>query len=179
MTLGAQEREARLWVDVDVRTAVPAEAPVDEAFVRRVLEAAARRLDVRGEVSVSFVSDEEIHELNRRYRRVDRPTDVLSFSMLEGEAVPGPEDERPLLGDIVVSVPTALAQAQAYGHSAAREIGFLLVHGFLHLLGYDHGDEAAEQEMFGLQEAILNDVGLTRAAQDKRASADPGRKGTP
>lgn len=151
----------KLWVDIDWR--VPeADRPVDDAFVERVLHAAADRLGVAGEVSVSFVDDHEIHRLNRDYRGVDRPTDVLSFALEEGEDGPLPDDAPPVWGDIVVSVPTAVRQAQEYGHSVMRETGFLLVHGFLHLLGYDHDTPEGEREMFDLQEAVLQDLGLTR-----------------
>lgn len=139
-----------------------------------------------GEVSLTFVDDEQIHELNKQYRGIDRPTDVLSFAIRElgedeleiiydveeyeendgnedhldddesGEAVIEP------LGDIIISIPTAIAQAEEYGHSIEREIGFLFIHGLLHLIGYDHDDEAEEKEMFSRQEQILNKAGLTR-----------------
>uniref|UniRef100_UPI003556CF13 rRNA maturation RNase YbeY n=1 Tax=Alicyclobacillus tolerans TaxID=90970 RepID=UPI003556CF13 len=159
--------QLRVTVDVDVRSSkVQSEAEafqwLDSAFVQRVLDAAGKQLDVEGEVSVSFVDDEEIHQLNRDYRNVDRPTDVLSFALEEGEDFPVEEGEPVLLGDIVVSIPTAISQAQDYGHSVQREIGFLLVHGFLHLLGYDHQDEEAEREMFQIQEDVLTGLGLTR-----------------
>ncbi|WP_019636284.1 rRNA maturation RNase YbeY [Paenibacillus fonticola] len=126
-----------------------------------------------GEVALTFVNDEEIHVLNREYRGIDRPTDVLSFAMNdaveeeqeivyeleEGEELGGLDD---LLGDIIISVETAQAQSEEYGHSLYREIGFLFVHGFLHLLGYDHQDEASEAEMMSKQEAVLAEAGLTR-----------------
>ncbi|WP_149093288.1 rRNA maturation RNase YbeY [Paenibacillus terrae] len=126
-----------------------------------------------GEVALTFVNDEQIHELNRNYRGIDRPTDVLSFAMKEAldeelEIIyeldnEGPLDDVPdVLGDIIISVQTAQAQSEEYGHSIEREIGFLFVHGFLHLLGYDHQDEASEAEMMGKQEAVLAQVGLTR-----------------
>ncbi|GKS12457.1 endoribonuclease YbeY [Paenibacillus chitinolyticus] len=139
-----------------------------------------------GEVALTFVDDETIHELNRTYRNIDRPTDVLSFAMLEqgedepailyGEEEPDEDSaesdadadadgeasfEEPL-GDIVISVPRAAAQAEEYGHSVERELGFLFVHGFLHLIGYDHDNEEAEREMFAKQEQILQKAGLTR-----------------
>lgn len=135
-----------------------------------------------GEVALSFVDDETIHELNKQYRGIDRPTDVLSFAMHEsGEDEPeiffdeedmeevdgemdgeGENDFPDPLGDIVISIPRAIAQSQEYGHSVEREIGFLFVHGFLHLLGYDHEDEQAEQEMFAKQELVLQKAGLLR-----------------
>jgi len=126
-----------------------------------------------GEVDLTFVDDEQIHELNREYRGIDRPTDVLSFAMNEitndeleiiyeieeGEDLESVPD---VLGDIIISVPRAKLQSEEYGHSLERELGFLFVHGFLHLLGYDHQDEASEAEMMGKQEAVLAEVGLTR-----------------
>jgi probable rRNA maturation factor len=126
-----------------------------------------------GEVSLTFTNDEEIHKLNLEYRGIDRPTDVLSFAMQEdGKDELGiifeveSEDEADpisgMLGDIIISVDTAKAQSEEYGHSLEREIGFLFVHGFLHLIGYDHQDERSEAEMTAKQEAILNQAGLSR-----------------
>ena len=126
-----------------------------------------------GEVALTFVDDEAIHELNRQYRGIDRPTDVLSFAMHETaedepeiKMQPPEPDDMPdipdLLGDIVISVPRAMEQAQEYGHSFEREIGFLFVHGFLHLLGYDHESEEEERTMFAKQERILEQAGLKR-----------------
>ncbi|WP_163858256.1 rRNA maturation RNase YbeY [Paenibacillus elgii] len=147
-----------------------------------------------GEVALTFVDDEAIQELNKQYRGLDKPTDVLSFAMREmgedeieiiygddgfeeveyagetdGEEAGTTEDddsdddgyEEPL-GDIIISVPRAIAQADEYGHSVERELGFLFVHGFLHLIGYDHQDEEEEKVMFGKQEHILQQAGLTR-----------------
>lgn len=147
-------------VEVDERLPQDVECPVDEAFVTKVLSEAGNEVKQHGMVSVSFVTDEEIHTLNREYRDVDRPTDVLSFSQLEGESFPNPSD--PWLGDIVISIPTAYRQSLEYRHSVEREIGFLLVHGFLHLIGYDHDDEESERVMFELQEKVLRRMGLER-----------------
>lgn len=125
----------------------------EEDLLARMLEEGLRREGVpAAEISLSFVGDEEIRELNGRYRGVDAPTDVLTF----------PLDDDPVLGDIVVSVPTARRQAEAYGHSLRREIFFLIVHGFYHLLGYDHDTEEAEAEMFRRQEELLAAFGITR-----------------
>ena len=121
-----------------------------------------------GEVTVTFVNDEEIHELNLQYRNMDKPTDVLSFSMWEeGDnelEILYDEEEQPdnPIGDIVISAPTALRQSEEYGHTLEREIGFLFVHGFLHLIGYDHQDEASEREMIEKQEKVLQQAGLSR-----------------
>lgn len=152
-----------LVVDVDIRTEIPEELPQVEQFVERVLTAAARYLKVSGEVSISFVSDEEIHELNRFYRHVDRPTDVLSFALNEGgDDLELPDEVTEPLGDIVLSLPTAVRQSMDYGHSLRREVAFLLVHGFLHLLGFDHQESDAEQEMTSIQELVLSSLGLSR-----------------
>jgi len=134
------------------------------------LQAAAEAEAVSGEVVVTLVDNQRMHELNLQYRGIDRPTDVLSFAMNEtgeGELEIHMDEEAlddlpNMLGDIVISVPQALAQAEEYGHSLERELGFLAVHGFLHLLGYDHQTAAEEAEMFSRQEQILQSVGLTR-----------------
>jgi probable rRNA maturation factor len=119
-----------------------------------------------GEVTLTFVSDTDIQTLNAQYRGIDKPTDVLSFSMLEAHeeemSIQYDEAPEPSIGDIVIAVPTALRQSIDYGHSLQREIGFLFVHGFLHLLGYDHTDEASEQMMISKQEHILQQAGLVR-----------------
>ncbi|MFH1466465.1 MAG: rRNA maturation RNase YbeY [Pseudomonadota bacterium] len=98
----------------------------------------------RAELSLVLCDDRFIQALNRDYRGKDAPTDVLSFAMREGEDA-DPDD--PVLGDIVISLETAARQAAEHGHSTAREIQVLLIHGFLHLLGYDHGDDEQEAEM--------------------------------
>lgn len=95
----------------------------------------------RAELTVVLVDDDSIHELNRRYRRKDKPTDVLAFAMREGLRVPGDE---PTLGDVVISLDTAARQARRRGRSLQAEVRTLLIHGVLHLLGYDHERSAAE-----------------------------------
>jgi probable rRNA maturation factor len=139
-----------------------------QEVLRRVLLEAARLERVgNGEVSVVLVSDRRIRELNRQFRGIDRPTDVLSFAMVEtGEGEPcivsrGEEVPR-VLGDIVISIDTARRQAEEYGHPFARELGFLAVHGFLHLLGYDHETPEEERDMFARQEEILRRAHLSR-----------------
>ncbi|MBA2873523.1 rRNA maturation RNase YbeY [Thermaerobacillus caldiproteolyticus] len=117
------------------------------------------------EVSISFVDNEQIRVINRDYRGKDQPTDVISFAleeMSDGEVEIVGADLPPVLGDIVISVPKAKEQAEEYGHSFMRELGFLAVHGFLHLLGYDHETEEEEKEMFAKQKQILEQYGLTR-----------------
>ncbi|MFQ3550203.1 MAG: rRNA maturation RNase YbeY [Armatimonadota bacterium] len=107
------------------------------------------------EVSILLCDDSYISELNYQYREVEGPTDVLSFSLIEGDENFDIEDEK-LLGDIVISVETAQRQANEAGHSLEKEIDTLLVHGILHLLGYDHCDENQEEELFTLQNKYLN-----------------------
>lgn len=117
----------------------------------------------RFEVSVTYVDNERIREINRVHRANDRETDVLSFPMLDDEGFPlNPDTDCCMLGDIVISLEKAAAQAKEYGHGFARELAFLTVHSMLHLLGYDHMSEEEEAEMFGKQELILNSLGLTR-----------------
>ncbi|MCL4351885.1 MAG: rRNA maturation RNase YbeY [Firmicutes bacterium] len=114
------------------------------------------------EVSILLTNDEEVHQLNRQYRGVDRTTDVLSFAQREGEFA-DPEDL--MLGDLVISVERARSQAEDYGHSLDREISFLTVHGILHLLGWDHQTPEDEARMMEKTEGILVGLGLTREAR--------------
>ena len=138
--------------------------------VRNVLQRTAELLALGPEVEISvlLVDNETIRNLNRDYRDKDAATDVLSFPMeeeLEGDAAPviiGGPTER-MLGDLVISVEMAVAQAEEYGHAVERELAFLAVHGLLHLLGYDHeqGPEA-ELEMQTEEKRILNLLGIAR-----------------
>jgi probable rRNA maturation factor len=135
--------------------------------IEKLLNFAAKNQQVEdnSEVSVTFVTNERIHEINREYREKDAPTDVISFAMEElgeGEVELIGEGMPRVLGDIIISVAKAKEQAEEYGHSFIRELGFLAVHGFLHLLGYDHMTEEDEEEMFTLQKEILSEYGLTR-----------------
>ncbi len=116
------------------------------------------------EVSVMFVNDEEIRKLNREYRNIDSSTDVLSFPLGENGVYDiNPDNGAKLLGDIVISVEHAYAQAELYEHSLQREIAFLTVHSMLHLLGYDHEGGGLEQvHMREKEEAVLTRLGLTR-----------------
>lgn len=100
------------------------------------------------EVSLILIKDDEMHQMNKQYRNIDRPTDILSF----------PDDEETYLGDIFINVDAMQRQAQSYGHSLKREFCFLAAHGFLHLLGYDHHTPQDEKEMFSLQEEVLKDI---------------------
>ncbi len=121
--------------------------------------------DTECEVSLSFVSDEEIREINKNFRDMDKSTDVLSFPQIDydvDEVVMTNEKGEIVLGDIIISIDTAKRQAEEYGHSLKREICFLTVHSMLHLLGYDHMNEEDEKEMFAKQKDILEKAGITR-----------------
>ena len=127
------------------------------------------------EVNLTLTDNEGIHAINREYRRIDRPTDVLSFPMLSYSA-PGdfsflnreceddfnPDTGEAILGDIIISVDKVKEQAASYGHSEKREFAFLIVHSMLHLFGYDHMEPQEEREMFDRQEAILQGLGICR-----------------
>lgn len=136
-----------------------------------ILDYAAKYLELKDntEISLTFVHNPQIRKLNAQYRGVDRATDVLSFA-LEDDS-----DDSPILldpelaaqipenlGDLFISIDKVAEQARFLGHSADRELGFLIVHGFLHLNGYDHEEKADEEKMFKLQEEILNGYGLPR-----------------
>ncbi|MGM0844201.1 MAG: rRNA maturation RNase YbeY [Bacillota bacterium] len=139
----------------------------DRELVQGLLNYAASQENVEpaSELTLSFVTNERIKEINKDYRDKDQETDVISFAMEElgedetkivGDGIPR------ILGDIIISVEKAKDQAEEYGHSFSRELGFLALHGFLHLLGYDHMSEADEKHMFGRQKEILDGYGLQR-----------------
>jgi len=114
------------------------------------------------EVGVTFTDNSVIRALNNRYRHIDSETDVLSFPMYGSWRewpVTGPAA---VIGDVVISVERAAEQSETYGHSLARELGFLTAHSMLHLMGYDHMNPESEAEMFALQDKILMGVGMPR-----------------
>ena len=136
-----------------------------------ILDYAAKYLELKDNtvISLTFIHNPQIRKLNAQYRGVDRATDVLSFA-LEDDS-----DDSPILldpelaaqipenlGDLFISIDKVAEQARFLGHSADRELGFLIVHGFLHLNGYDHEQKDDEEKMFKLQEEILNGYGLPR-----------------
>lgn len=138
---------------------------------KTVLECLMReKIDIPCEVSVTIVDDERIRQINNEYRKVDKPTDVLSFPIadfyegyLESDLGDCDLDRGLLLlGDIVLSAERAVEQAEQYGHSLEREIAFLICHSMLHLLGYDHMNECQERLMFDKQENILTCMGIVR-----------------
>ena len=127
------------------------------------------------EVNLTLVDNEQIHRINKEYRQIDRPTDVLSFPLLSYETAGdfsgleeeayenfNPDTGEILLGDIVISVEKVMEQAMSYGHSQKREYAFLILHSMLHLFGYDHETEQEREEMEARQRSILDDLGITR-----------------
>lgn len=153
---------------------------VSEEIIKQtqdILEFAAQKTGKeKKEMAVTFVTNERSHELNLKYRDTDRPTDVISLeykpeldiAVDEEDLLDHPElaemleDFDAYIGELFISVDKAREQAEEYGHSFEREMGFLAVHGFLHINGYDHYTPEEEAEMFGLQEEILTAYGLTR-----------------
>ena len=126
-------------------------------------------IKVNYEVDVSIVDNASIHVINRDYRHVDRPTDVISFAFFDDEEEVINEDAPNSLGQIIISYEKAEEQARLYGHSLKREMSFLFVHGLLHLLGYDHMEKEDEIEMFRLQDEILGDHKMERDELIKKA----------
>lgn len=138
-------------------------------LIRRCCQAvlSTEKFGKDAEVSVSFVSNNEIRNLNRIYRNKDSVTDVLSFPLTgdDGSVELNPETGAVLLGDVVISLETAVKQAQSYGHSLEREVGFLTVHSMLHLLGYDHETSLLDQRiMREKEESVLENLGISRDA---------------
>ena len=130
--------------------------------VLKVLDSALKKENL-DDVSFNLiiVDNEYIHELNRTYRNIDRETDVITFALEDEDSIVLPSDER-VLGDIYISIDKAKSQSQEYGHSLLRELSFLAVHGFYHLLGYDHMTEEDEKVMFKKQEEVLEEYGISR-----------------
>lgn len=128
--------------------------------ISRACEATLAYERAEGDIGVLILDDMAIQEMNRRYRNIDRATDVLSFPACDGDTLLGPPDG--FLGDIAISLTRAEAQAREYGHSLERELSFLAVHGTLHLLGYDHMEEEERAAMFAKQTTILYEMGTER-----------------
>jgi probable rRNA maturation factor len=155
-------------IETDIQIDEQFQNDVDTALIERAVAAALAAEDVAGaiELSVLVTDDTTLHQLNRDYRNVDAPTDVLSFADEEGDAPTAfvrPPDAPRYLGDLAISYERVIEQAAEYGHSRARELAFLTVHGILHLLGYDHERGAADlAAMRGREEVIMQQLGLPR-----------------
>lgn len=132
-------------------------------LVRRCCNAVLRMENFQGsaEVSVTFANNEQIHELNKMHRNVDAPTDVLSFPMGEdGKYDIDPATNAKILGDIVISMEKAVEQADRFGHTLQREVGYLTAHSMLHLLGYDHEEPLEKVHMREKEELVMTQLGL-------------------
>lgn len=154
-----------LWV-ANEQGRIPV-TPQTEELIQRVIQGVLKQsgshLGDEVAVSVTLVDNATIHELNREHRNVDRATDVLSFAQLEGEEMAALPPGEPLpLGDLVISLERCQEQAEEYGHSFERELGFLVAHGTLHLLGYDHQTPEEEAEMMAKTEGVLAELSLAR-----------------
>lgn len=132
-----------------------------EACAREALS--EEEIEDDAEVSLTFVDNERIRELNRIHRDIDRETDVLSFPLGDENGFEvNCDNDAILLGDIVISLEKAVSQSEEYGHSLNREVAFLITHSLFHLLGYDHEAPEEEKEMFEKQERVLEKLGITR-----------------
>lgn len=130
-----------------------------ETLYKKVAASAEKRLHLKNQcISVTFVRSVTIHKINRDYRGIDRPTDVISFAVNDNDTGFELEEETEDLGDLFINVDYARKQAKEYGHSMEREMAFLFTHGLLHCLGYDHMKPEEEKVMFGLQKEILNPI---------------------
>lgn len=131
------------------------------AIMKDFILYSVNKLDLKNVMfNVIIINNEQIHELNKTYRNIDRPTDVITFAL---------EDDRKsishgirVLGDIYISYDKVISQAKEYAHSEKRELCFLAIHGLLHLLGYDHMNEEDEKKMFGLQKELLDNYGIKK-----------------
>lgn len=133
----------------------------DYDYLYDVLDATLKHEKVSNAIfSVVFVDDEEIHEMNKKYRGVDRVTDVISFAFEDNLNIE--YNNIRMLGDIYICIPQMKKQAVLYEHSEKRELSFLAIHGLLHLLGYDHIEKVDEEKMFAVQELILNEQDIKR-----------------
>jgi probable rRNA maturation factor len=157
-----------LALDLRIRVRRATGARPDRKALRAVCENVLRGEGFAGPclLTLSIVTDDEIHRINSEHRGVDRPTDVLSFSLvdptLDAWGFVTPPGEPRELGDVIVSYPRVLAQAEEYGHAPERELAYLVAHGLLHILGHDHEEEAERAVMRAREEAALAPLGLTR-----------------
>ena len=160
-------------VEIEIKKAVESiidskknnEKRIIKNVVKTVLELENIKHDV--DVFIMLTDNDEIHEINKEQRNVDRPTDVLSFPMFERDEIVSlkeakTDDIPEILGDIVISVPKVIEQAGEYGHSYERELAYLTAHGMLHLLGYDHMIEEEKKVMREHEEAVMNKLGIVR-----------------
>lgn len=154
---------------IEVNYNAISELPNEEKLIKEVVSRVLEEEKVLPEVDVyiTLTDNEEIHKINKEYRDVDRPTDVLSFPMYERDEIAGLKNDtndeiEKILGDIIVSIEKVREQAEEYGHSFERELAYLVTHGMLHLLGYDHMIEEEKAVMRKREEEILETLNITR-----------------
>ena len=141
-----------------------------EEIIKKVVEQCFKEENMEDSklyISITLTTPEHIHEINKQYRNVDRATDVLSFPMFEKEEIDNKIakhdfEHEDVLGDIVISIEKVEEQAKEYGHSFEREFAYMLVHGFYHLMGYDHIEDDDKVIMRKKEEIVLNKLGITR-----------------
>ena len=143
--------------NLDITIEEPFDDQLSEEWFRRIVEQImlAEAVDEPVELSLLITGDETVHELNREYREIDRTTDVLAFAFQEESDFPSIPDGAVQLGEVIISCPQAARQAEEQGHSLAREMSVLTIHGVLHLLGYDHQDNEEERVMKSRETEIL------------------------
>lgn len=141
----------------------------EEEIIKKVVSTVLELEGIKHELEIyiTLTNNEEIHKINKEYRDVDRPTDVLSFPMYEREEIPNLREEpksniEEILGDIIISIPKIKEQAEEYGHSYERELAYLTTHGMLHLLGYDHMIEEEKVVMREHEEKVLEKLNILR-----------------
>lgn len=163
---GSETSSRQAGEEMNVNIIVNDETIVEEQLMNTLRKAASACIDMDVEISLSFVSLDEIQQLNREYRAIDRPTDVLSFPMFESyeemenmQRLTGGEIP---LGDVVICMDKIKQQAEEFGHSQERETVYLFTHSILHLLGYDHETEEDRAEMRAKEEEIMEGLGIPR-----------------
>ena len=136
--------------------------PVEELdLLKDFINYALEKLQLKNVMfNVIIIDNDSIHKINKEYRGIDRPTDVITFALEDDKKIDTPEVR--ILGDIYISYDKVISQAQEYGHSTKRELCFLGVHGLLHLLGYDHMNKKDEEKMFSLQKELLDSYGIKK-----------------
>lgn len=141
----------------------------EEVIIKKVVQAVLEEEKIIHElyINITLTNNEEIHKINKQYRQVDRPTDVLSFPMYEREEIPLLREKQKInaeeiLGDIIISIHKVKEQSEEYGHSFERELAYLTTHGMLHLLGYDHMIEEEKEQMRSKEEKILEKLNIMR-----------------
>ena len=135
---------------------------LDVTSYKRLIKKVFDSIEDEHIMNIIFVDKNSIRQMNRDYRGIDRVTDVISFALHDNEDITFLDEENEELGDIFICIDKAIEQAKEYGHSTEREMGFLAVHGYLHLCGYDHMTEDEEKIMFTRQEEILQKANLRR-----------------